>query len=250
MSSPAPALSWGAAGEEPLRAATVACRAAALSGRRFPPHQDNMKTTPTRLMMDTMPSQVPAFYMAIGNAITCWQFVETALGAVFCKISTCQDERVALAIFYTFLDFSQKLSICRSAARLSLVGSPLLAEFNILRTRVRNASELRNALAHFHVSLNVFVGDSATIQIHRVSSEGELTSAPQRPTPPSDARIMLQPNALDPNEQFKNPRDRQFTKKPMTIRDIVKLTATFIELQKDLNAFSAKIPQPLEPPTG
>jgi hypothetical protein len=233
----------------PLRASTVACRAAARSGRRFPLHQDNMKTGPTRLMMDTMPSQVPAFYMAIGNAITCWQFVETALGAVFCKVSTCKDDKVALAIFYTLLDFSQKLDICRAAARLSLAGSPLLAEFNTLRTRTRKASELRNALAHFHVSLNMFVGDSVAGQMHRVSSEGELTSIPQRPTPPSRARIMLQPNALDPNEQFRNPRDRQSTKKPMGIRDIVKLTSTFIELQRDLNAFSAKIPQPLEPPT-
>jgi hypothetical protein len=201
----------------------------------------DMKTAPVSGIIDTVPSQVPAFYMAIGSAITAWQFVETALCAVFCKVSVCQDDKVACAIFYTVRDFAQKLDICRSAARLSLAGSPLMDEFNTLRRRLRDASELRNALAHFHVGLHLAVGDSVRIQVHLLSSEGELISNPQPLIPPSRARIMLQPNASDPNEQFRDSRHRQSTKKPMGIKEVVKLSPLFVALQADVKSFSEKI---------
>jgi hypothetical protein len=199
----------------------------------------DMKTAPVSGFIDTVPSQVPALYMAIGNAITAWQFVETALCAVFCKVSACRDDKVASAIFYTPLSFRQKLDICRSAARLSLAGSPLMDEFNSLRARMVTASKLRNALAHFHVGLHLAVGDSVRLQVHLVSSEGELTSNPQPSTPPSRARIMLNPNASDPNEQFR--ASREFTKKPMGIKDVVELSRRFVTLQVDLKTFSEKI---------
>ena len=195
-------------------------------------------------LLDTVPSQAPALYMAIGNAVTCWQFVELALCAVFCKVSTCKDEKVASAIFYTLRDFSQKLDICRSAARLSLSGTPLLKEFNILRGRMRTASELRNNLAHFHIALNMSAGTTVRIQVHLVSSEGELISHQLPPVPPNSARITLQPNASNPNEQFKDPRHRQSTKNPMGITEIVELIRLFVTLQADLKTFSEKILPP------
>jgi hypothetical protein len=209
-----------------------------------------METPPAALIIDTVPSQIPALYMAIGNAITGWQFVETALCDIFCKTSTCHDSKVASAIFYTFRDFAQKLDIARAAARISLSGNPLLDEFTSLRRRMRTASEFRNSLAHFHVTLSVPVGESVQLQVRLVTNEGEITGDSPLPTIPhsGSARFLLQPNSRDPNEQFRNTQDRQPTKKPMGINDVVKLIRLFVDLQTDLKAFSAKIRLPLALP--
>jgi hypothetical protein len=198
------------------------------------------------VIIDTIPSQVPSFHMAIGRAITTWQYVEIALCNVFCKASTSRDEKVAAAIFYAVRDFSDKLNITHSAARISFAETPLFEEFNALRLRLRPASELRNALAHFHVAVEIRVGQTSTLQIRFLSEDGNFLDAPAS-APQGGGRMVLRPNSSDPNEQFKDTRHCQATKKPMYIKDIVKLTPLFHALSEDLKAFSAKIQQPLAP---
>jgi hypothetical protein len=210
------------------------------------------------LLYDTVPSQTPAFYRAIGHAITTWQSVEVELCSVFCNVSTARDPNVGAAIFFSAQDFSDKLNMTRSAARITLRETPLLEEFLTLRKRMINASELRNALAHFQMSLWLTAGKPAKVQVFFVSDDGAI-SGPISPqtgqiintpstdlqptTEPSSARIMLQPNSTDPNEKFKASRDRQQTKRPMGTRDIIKLIKVFDTLANDLRTFSGKIPQ-------
>jgi hypothetical protein len=116
------------------------------------------------VLYDTVPSQTPAFYRAIGHAITTWQSVEVELCSVFCNVSTARDPKVGAAIFFSAHDFSDKLNMTRLAARITLMDTPLLKEFLTLRKGMINASELRNALAHFQMSLWL-TGKSAKVQI-------------------------------------------------------------------------------------
>jgi hypothetical protein len=202
-----------------------------------------MKTEVGAVILDTVPSQAPAFHMAIGRAMANWQFVEKALCEVFCNVSTCRDKMVAAAIFYTSRDFSEKLNITRSAARLSL-SKENFTEFNAFRKRIITGSEYRNALAHFHVSNQMIVGESVRYEIRFISTEGELMGGSLASPLSPNSQLMLHPNASDPNQKFKDARVRPKTKKPMAIAAIVKLTQLFQGLASDLRKFAATIPPP------
>lgn len=205
--------------------------------------ENNVITEVGAVIIDTVPSQAPAFHMAIGRAMANWQFVEKALCEVFCNVSTCRDKMVAAAIFYTPRDFSEKLNITRSAARLGL-SEENLSEFNTLRKRIIYASEYRNALAHFHVSNHSTVGETIKYEIRYISTDGELMGGSLASPLSPNSQLMLHPNASDPNQKFKDARNRPKTKKPMAIAGIVKLTQLFQGLANDLRKFAATISPP------
>jgi hypothetical protein len=81
--------------------------------RYMPFHPDTVT-----VISDTNPSQTPQFYRALGHAITLWQMVETEVCGVFIKVSTCRNEQVASAIFYSPQDFTEKLKLVHHSARL------------------------------------------------------------------------------------------------------------------------------------
>jgi hypothetical protein len=199
---------------------------------------------PAGIMVDTAPSIYPQFYMAIGHGIASWQHVEAALCDVFAKVSTCRDPKVAAAIYYGPRDFSEKLKLTHYAARLSLAGSPLLGEWAPLRKSLSDAAERRNALAHFQTSLQLPLDRTATLVLRYVSQSGLLIGeAPKAEGKP--LRILLQPNASNPNEQFKE--HQKETKAPMTIQAVIKTAKLFGNLQARVKEFSGKIPPPQEP---
>jgi hypothetical protein len=206
------------------------------------------------LLVDTNPPQAVPLYRAIGYAITTWQQVESALCSVFVKVSTCREEQVATAIFYTFRDFSDKLMIVHCAARLTLSATTEFAEWEKLRTRLRTAMELRNALAHFHAAWQIpgsaqngTPGPSVHFALLQLSETGATIagdSSAVDPHPPG-VHLLLRSNLADPNEKFKGPQPA--TKKPMKIQNILDVQKRFISLVQDIKAFAAKIQQPGTP---
>lgn len=196
--------------------------------------------TAVDLIVDTVPSQFPAFYMAIGRAITKWQDVEKALCSIFKIVSTCRDEEVASAIFYAERDFSTKLELAKCAARISL-GKDDLDKFLALRKRMITASEYRNALAHFQLSLTMTLGEKIRVEARFISDQGELMSVPEESDSSATPFLLLHSNSTDPNERFKSSKDRQQTKKPMGISQVVGLHQTFVQLSNDLKKFAMNI---------
>lgn len=142
-------------------------------------------------MLDINPSQAPQFYMVLGQAITSWQMVESEVCGVFVKVSTCRDRQAASAIFYSPQDFSEKLKLVHNSARLTLA-QPELDEWLKLRKRLIPASELRNALAHFHAATEIpggTPGPEVTFQILQLSASGaELGERGQVPPHPPGVR--------------------------------------------------------------
>jgi hypothetical protein len=138
-----------------------------------------MAKDPASVLIDTNPSQTPGFYLALGYALAGWQFVEAGLFKVFLKVSTCQNETIAAAIFYAIEDFGKKVEMTRCAIRLLLPDkSPLYADWQKLRKALIDQSEIRNALAHFHVGINATVGQSFELQYQLLSSAGDLMGPP------------------------------------------------------------------------
>ena len=210
-------------------------------------------------MMETNPPQFLPFFQAIGRAITTWQHVESALCAVFVNVSTCQKTDVATAIFYSFRDFSDKLNLVNSAARLSLSATRGLNDWESikkqagLRKRLKDAVEYRNALAHFHLVAQIpggTPGPSVHLAILGISDEGVVVKGDPSDVPvhPPGVHLLLRPNSADPNQQFNlNP---SATKRPMKIQDVIRIQRLFNSIIQDLNALAEKSHQPLVPGNG
>jgi hypothetical protein len=191
------------------------------------------------IMLDVSPSIFPQFYQALGYAVTEWQHVEKSLCDVFSKVSSCQDADVAAAIYYSPRDFSVKLEQTHCAARLSLTDPSLLAEWIPLRKAIQEASELRNALAHFQPTLRVPEDESFTATIRHVSHAGDLIGEPPAGIPVKGAQLLLQPTAYDPNESFKKRPAK--TKAPMGLQDMMKTRRLFAAIAERTKTFAAKI---------
>jgi hypothetical protein len=184
------------------------------------------------IMLDANPPQAAPFYRAIGYAITKWQQVESALCSVFVKVSTCREEQVAAAIFYTFRDFSDKLTLVHCAARLSLSATTELEEWEKLRKRLITSMESRNALAHFHAVWQLPPAASLHLGIIQFSAKGIPIGGDTTgldPHPPG-VSLILRPNSSDPNEKFKGPQPA--TKKTMKIQEIVNVQRRFNSLEQ------------------
>jgi hypothetical protein len=160
-------------------------------------------------------SQRPAFYQAIGHAVTRWAQVEAALARVFVIVSTCHDEQIANAIFYSPRDFSERVSITRNSCRLFLKKSPLLKEWETLRTSLIKESEVRNAIAHF--------------MLHNILS----------PTP-GFSGLWLMPDYFNPNEAFESRKTHARALDVLAIREAAQ---RFNALTASLHGFAQKIPR-------
>ncbi len=155
----------------------------------------------------------------LGRALTTWQEVESSLFDVFFRVSSCTHENVALAIFYSPHDFSEKLKCTHNAARMALNNNDMLGDWKMLRKRMINASEVRNALAHF-----ILIRDT------EFDAQDEVISS----------RLRLHPNFQDVTEEF---RTRKPTVQNLDADDIIGHTVTFRTLLNDVKAFAHEIPQ-------
>jgi hypothetical protein len=164
----------------------------------------------------TPADETPAFYQALGHAISRWAYVEQSLCSVFVLVSKCTDEKVARSIFYSLRDFSEKLNMTRNAARLCLTNTQL-QEFTALRTRLINESETRNALAHFEL-------------VNMISYPGVDVD--------NNDTVFLMPNPFDPNEPFK---DRKNNLRKFNKEEIIKAKNRFNVLDNDLHRFAASL---------
>ena len=209
-----------------------------------------MAKDPASLLIDTNPSQAPGFFLALGYALAGWQFVEGGLFKIFLKVSTCQNETIAAGIFYAIEDFAKKVEMTRCAIRLLLPDkSPLYTDWQKLRKALIDQSEIRNALAHFHVGIHATVGQSFELQYQFLSSAGDLVGPPSAAKQKDNhvATMLLHPNSLDPNEKFRE-TNRKKTKKPMTSKDLLAARDGFNSLADALKTFSGKIPLPAKQP--
>lgn len=171
------------------------------------------------------------FYQTLGKAISLWQYVERDLCLVFEVIAQCRNEPVARAIFYTPKDFSTKLDIVHHVARIFLPGSEktgLKGEWFALRRRLRDASEVRNCLAHFQ-----FI------------TKGEIQPTPQAnwgnvPIYGVDISYWLTPNYEDPNYEFTK-SGQNGTKRPLDHAGLTEAHARFLQLTADLKEITQKI---------
>lgn len=161
--------------------------------------------------------ELPKLYQAIGHALDLWQHVEEALNFIFRRVSTCSSEHVASAIYYSPRDFSDKLKMTHNAMRFAINDEKLLQEWAELRKLMINASEVRNALAHF------------TVVIHTPVEGYEHT------------RPLLKPNFFDVTEKFK---DRKPAVQNLNADTIHEHMLAFHALEIKLREFLPRIPQP------
>jgi hypothetical protein len=212
------------------------------------------------IQVEGNPPLYAPFLQAIGRAITSWQLVEEALCMLFAKVSSCQNEQVAFAIFHNFHDFSDKVDLVNCAARISLSANP---EFLIwagekrknskagLKNRLLEAAQLRNAIAHYQMATVLpgspqigVEGPKAFFAIQRYTGEGVVMGDTTRDWAklPPGVHILLRPSATDPNLAFRG--KTEWTKRPKRIRDVVKAANLFQSLIQDLNRYLASITPP------
>ena len=171
-------------------------------------------------MPDIAPSDPTPLHQAIGGALTRWQEVENALYKVFRRVSGCPDEDVASAIFYSPHAFSEKLKCTHNAARFAIKDEVLLADWSKLRKRMNDASQIRNALAHFSL-----------VRVTDVDEHGEVTVS----------ALQLKPNFYDVTESF---RDRKPIVQNLDTEAIKHHTEKFTALAGDVKMFEERIPPP------
>ncbi|MGE3782645.1 MAG: hypothetical protein AB7H71_07880 [Alphaproteobacteria bacterium] len=145
--------------------------------------------------LDTVPNSREQFERAVGRAITNWQEVDEALCELFVVLSRCRTDGIARAIYWTLHDFSDKLTITRNVARLVFDESSFLI-FNRLRNRLIKASEVRNAIAHYHVIFHGTTAGRGRIQFRR---DGDDAIALEKIEGEQTFEIRFQPKYLDPN---------------------------------------------------
>ena len=193
------------------------------------------------LMIDTVPSLFPEFYAAIGRAMAAWQHIEDLLGEIFSKVSTCRGEEVAAAIYYGNQEFSVRISVTHYAARISLSDAALFEAWGEIRKELIDASERRNALAHFHTVLQMPIGASFKTVLRKISETGSLMGSAESGPTIEGLKLMLKPTLTNPNEGFKS--NQKKTKKPMNVQDIIRARIAFGTLHEKMKKFVEKIPQ-------
>jgi hypothetical protein len=193
--------------------------------------------------VDTVPGSMDKFEQAVGRAITNWQEVEEALSALFVKTSTCDNLDVARAIYWTIHDFSDKLNIVRNAARLVL-DEDALRRFETLRRQLINASNSRNAIAHYHIVFYGLAPGRGDIQIRHEGEEE--TASPDNINHKVTLEIRLMPNLRDPNLRFKPDKGG----KPgwMNTVQIRNASTNFLKLARMIDQLTANIPPVRELP--
>ena len=164
--------------------------------------------------------ELSSLYRAMGRAAIEWQSVEDGLREVFRAISGCPDKGVAQAIFYSPQDFSVKLQMTDNPAKLLLEGYGLLSEWKALRSQVKNASEVRNALAHFDLVYLMTPGDFGVTK---------------------ETKPALRPNVWDVNAASKQGGPK-LKLKDMDASAIAGHIKVFHQLALDLMAFAGRIP--------
>lgn len=218
------------------RTATPRHRATQSSSQSTEP--EILEPEPPRI--DTVPSSIDEFEQAVGRAITNWQEVEEALCTMFVIISTCSNENVARAIYWTIREFSVKLTIVRNAARIAL-DEEAMGRFTKLRSSLIQASELRNAIAHYHM---IFYGTAPGHGSIRILHSGEDNPDHLGANHEATMEIKLMPYILDPNTHFKP----DGAKKPEWLNSIrIRNASTkFLKLARTIDTLTENIRQPRE----
>jgi len=175
--------------------------------------------------LDTIPGTRADFERAVGRAITNWQQIEEALCNLFVEIANCANPDIPKAVYWTFHDFGDKLTMVRNAARLAL-DETQYSYFRALRSRLVRASQKRNAIAHYHVS----IGGLAAPDDREIKME-----------------IWLTPNLFDPNQRF---RKEERDAKPgwMGTTRIKNASTEFLRLARTIDWLKSEIHQPPKPP--
>jgi hypothetical protein len=137
---------------------------------------------------------------------------------IFLAVSTCTDARAASAIFYTPRDVNQKLGLIHNAARFVLKGdTESLEKWFALRKRVIDASQVRNALAHFHLEYDTKLDDNWKAE---------------------SAKPVLNPNYQDVTVEFKK---RKSAVQNLDAKAIARHIGDFNTLSADLGEFARDI---------
>jgi hypothetical protein len=111
-----------------------------------------------RKSRDTLhPDEAPeeTFFAAVGAAVSMWQAVEREMANVFPQLLACKAGFAGSAILYHIKNNKTRLEILDIAAKFSLGFDPkyekLFSEWQGLSSRLSDATELRNKIAHFQI---------------------------------------------------------------------------------------------------
>jgi hypothetical protein len=165
------------------------------------------------LNFDAAP-QIAAFNEALGQALSVWQLVESALFEVFLRVSTAKNSQVAAAIFYAARDVSVKRSMTNAAVAFAVKESPAFEQWKGLDTRLGSANSKRNNLAHFQ-----------RVAIY--------------PTEPGEnPKVVLCANWQNPSLYLQDPATEPAVYDASALADV---TAEYLSVATDINAFAVKL---------
>jgi hypothetical protein len=127
--------------------------------------------------------QREAVLAAVGQALTSWSRVETALYELFQSAIQPQHPGACGCAFHALQTFRPKLAAVDAALLFRLHGNAtLLAEWDKLRTRLGNQSQNRNHCAHFAV--NVYFNEknkSKRVMLEPLMMDYRQALKPKRP---------------------------------------------------------------------
>ncbi|MCF3628189.1 hypothetical protein RJ527_08940 [Thalassospiraceae bacterium LMO-SO8] len=171
-------------------------------------------------MSDPNESTEEEFYEAIGGAIIIWQNVERECGHLFAHFLVSHNGLGASGVFYHIKNHSTRLQLLDIAARFLFAThdrDDMRDEWKLLSDRIRDASGLRNRIAHFTV-------------------DEELTA--------TGWKFWLKPQPWDLSQYDPLNADKSLAKmksKPLTYSQINAATDQFRELATDLAVFAGHV---------
>ncbi|HEX9771012.1 MAG TPA: hypothetical protein VGA50_17700 [Kiloniellales bacterium] len=88
-------------------------------------------------------------YHSLGTAISQWQNVEIGVYHVFHRLTHIPSYLISSAVFFSPINFKDKLAMTHSAALFALVGTQYLDKWVTLHRAAKRKNDRRNQIAHF-----------------------------------------------------------------------------------------------------
>lgn len=99
-------------------------------------------------------------YSTVGAALVQWQHVEVGLLHVFERVTQMPNFLIASAVYFSPLNFNDKLRMVDSAAAFALFDTAHSRQWNKLKNEIQRKSHRRNQIAHF-MSIHDSSGDGS-----------------------------------------------------------------------------------------
>jgi hypothetical protein len=109
-------------------------------------------TSPNFPTEKELSDQRNALYCAVGEALTAWAEVESALGALFAYAVNREDHMAGFRAYWNIVSFEAKLAVCHATIKAAVSYNPdLTREWSAIHNRLLDKNKKRNKLAHGQV---------------------------------------------------------------------------------------------------